>query len=422
MPSGVLMKNNSFLTLIFLLQAAALHVQAQTFFWKRSLKPDFSSGWHNFSMPVEMFAKTKPGFADMRIYALGTKGDTTEVPYIIDNTSSAKAIEQKDFTILNKAVRDGRFYYTLQQPGDMSTLNEIELSFAEENFDLKLTLEGSMNQEEWFTLLKDYRVTGIKNSNADFSFTTLSTEFVNYKYYRVHYGGSKDPGITGARYCVSLKTNTGAWWETNPAVLKSENLKKEQQTVCVVELKEPFPASMIQVHIKDSLDFIRPVTISAIPWPDNLTGSNEEKFLPVYSGTLNSFDNQQINFGQQLTKHLKIIITNYDNAPLTIDSIIVKSKKLLVTARVPEAAEYIMMYGNKDLQAPRYDLAEVLAKMEMPEFGSITVGPEERNIPEKPASWWQHNNWLYGLMGFIILMLGWFTLKMMRKETGEIPK
>lgn len=414
------MKNKPKLLGIFLLQAITLNLAAQTFQWKRSLKPELSSGWHTFSMPVEVVAKTKPGFADLRIFTIGQKGDTTEVPYVLDDPSNHKSIEQKSFSILNKAAKEGRFYYTLEQTEGMATLNEIQLSFADENFDLRVTLEGSMDQQEWFTLLKDYRVTGIHNSKADFSFTTLTTDFSNYKYYRLNYATARDPRLTAAQYGISLKMNEGAWWEMKGNILKNDHQKKEQQTTCVIELPEPFPVSLLQFFIKDSFDYIRPVSISIIPWPDNLTGSDEDKFIPVSNGTLNSFDKQQIGLNEQLTQKLKIVISNNDNAPLTIDSILVKSRKMLVITRVPEAPQYVMMYGNKALSTPQYDLDEVLEKIEMPDFGNITVGEEQRNVPEAPKSWWEHNYWLYVLMGLVIVMLGWFTLKMMRNKTEEI--
>jgi hypothetical protein len=298
----------------------------------------------------------------------------------------------------------------------MANLNEINLSFAEKNFDLRVTLEGSMEQKEWFSLLKDYRITGIKNNKTDFQFTTLITNFSSYKYYRLSYAATKDPVVIKAQYDISMNQNEGAWWEIKGPIEKIENLKKEKQTSWMVVLPEPLPVSLIQFYIKDSIDFIRSVRIQATPWPENNTATDEERLVNITSGTLNSFDKQQISFEELIATRLKIIISNNDNLPLTIDSIILKSSKKLVITRIPEAVEYIMLYGNKEMPAPQYDLAEVLSKMILPDFGKITVGTEEQNLPEKPKSWWESNAWLYALMGLIVIMLGGFTIKMMKKR------
>jgi hypothetical protein len=410
------MKNKLSLLLFLLLQVLYISVAAQAFQWKRSIQPDLPSGWHTFTIPVELTSKTKPGYNDLRILAIGPKQDTTEVPYVLERSIPRKQKEDTNFSILNKTERDGRFYYTLALKDEIVTLNEIKLFFSEKNFDLAVTLEGSINQEEWFTLLKDYRITGIKNKHADFQFTTLITKFSNYKYYRLNYITPKDPVILNAQFDISMKQREGAWWEFKGTIQKMETLKKEKQTTCIIDLPEPLPVSLIHFYIKDSTEYIRPMSIRAIPWPDNITGTDEEKFIPVTSGMLNSFDKQQITFPELICKRLAITITNNDNVPLTIDSVKLKCLKKLVITRLPDASAYIMMYGNKSLPAPQYDLAEVLPKMELPDFGNITVGPEVRNLPEKPKSWWENNAWIYALMGLIVITLGGFTIKMMRKR------
>ncbi len=402
---------------VLLLLLITLTGTAQSFSWKRGLQTELSSGWHSFSIPAEISTKTKPGYSDLRIFAINDKNDTTEVPYVLQNSTSSSQKEAENFSILNKTKRDGRFYYTLEQKEVTKKLNEIKLSFSDNNFDLKVTLEGSRNQEEWFEILKDYRITAIQNSRADFQFTTLFTNFSSYKYYRLHYAAPKDPVLINAQHDLSMKQNEGSWWQHKSSIEKVENLKKEKQTVCLIVLPKPLPVSLVQFYIQDTIDFIRTARIQAIPWPEKNTGTDEEKFINITAGTLNSFDKQQFELDEIITQRIKIIISNNDNAPLTIDSIILKSSKKLLITRVPEASTYLMMYGNKALAAPQYDLAEVLLKMQLPDFGNVTVGAEERNLPEKPKSWWESNTWLYALMGLIMVMLGGFTLKMMRRKS-----
>ena len=47
------------------------------------------------------------------------------------------------------------------------SLVQIKLSFKQENFDWKVKLEGSNDNKVWFTVVTDYRILAIKNSNTD---------------------------------------------------------------------------------------------------------------------------------------------------------------------------------------------------------------------------------------------------------------
>lgn len=390
-------------------------VFGQSFEWTRTIAPSKSAGWHMFSLPPEMAAKTQANYPDLRIMAVDKKGDTTEVPYFLSYPQHQQKKVGEALNILNKTTREGLFYYTLEQPGKVVSLNEIELNFEEKNFDIKVNLEGSLNQQEWFSILKDYRITGIHNSKADFHFTTLGMSFSNYKFYRLSFAAPKNPELLTAYADITMKQDDAAWWIYPNLKNKIETKNIEKETISVIDLPGPLPVSLIQIHITDTIQFIRPVTIKVVPFTGNGEARNEDPFVTVGTSTLNSFDKQIIETSNIITKKVKVIIHNANNTPLKVDSIILKASKQQVITRLPEAEKYMLLYGNKKVSAPYYDLEEVFAHIPLPELGNIQVGPETRNLPEKAKSWWESNNWLYALMGLIIVMLGGFTLKMMRK-------
>jgi hypothetical protein len=68
---------------------------------------------------------------------------------------------------------------------------------------------------------------------------------------------------------------------------------------------------------------------------------------------------------------------------------------------------------------PRYDIGQVLEKKKPEAFRNLSVGHEEpflASAKKGPAHWWERDILLYGLMGLIILMLGWFSLSMIRHK------
>jgi hypothetical protein len=215
---------------------------------------------------------------------------------------------------------------------------------------------------------------------------------------------------------VTLKQDDAAWWIYPDFKNKRETKNVGKETVTVIDLPGPLQVSLIQIHIADTIQYIRPVTIQVVPFEKNGQENKEDPFVYITSGTLNSFDKQLIEVPGIITERVKVIIQNADNTPLKVDSITLKSSRQQVITRLPGAEKYLLLYGKKNGTAPDYDLEEVFASMPLPELGNIQVGPEKRNIPEKPKSWWEKDLWLYALMGLIIVMLGGFTVRMMRKR------
>jgi len=78
---------------------------------------------------------------------------------------------------------------------------------------------------------------------------------------------------------------------------------------------------------------------------------------------------------------------------------------------------YNLQYGSRMLRKPSYDIANF--KNKLPENPSLTnLGKVSRVVDseiEKEKALFENSLWLYVLMGIIILVLGGFTLKMMRQ-------
>jgi hypothetical protein len=115
---------------------------------------------------------------------------------------------------------------------------------------------------------------------------------------------------------------------------------------------------------------------------------------------------------------LKILIHNHDNQPLTIDAIHVQGYEHELLARFTERATYFLTYGNSSAKRPHYDIERFIDNV--PEALKTLVVDQELIIEKTNVS--QRNQhsinktWLWIVITLTILILGWFTIKMMRKE------
>jgi hypothetical protein len=125
-----------------------------------------------------------------------------------------------------------------------------------------------------------------------------------------------------------------------------------------------------------------------------------------------------LKFNSTIVQKLKIIIENKDNQPLTIEGILLKGYVHELTARFTEKATYFLVYGNENANKPDYDIErfpdnvpKMLSTLEL--GNELEIAKEE--APKK-APLFENKIWLWVIMGMIILVLGWFSLKMMKKE------
>ena len=117
-------------------------------------------------------------------------------------------------------------------------------------------------------------------------------------------------------------------------------------------------------------------------------------------------------------KDIKITIYNGDNQPLSITNIESKGYKYQLVGRFTEPADYMLVYGNASMRKPSYDIARFKTKIPK-DLSALRIGAEETIFkPEqetiKPL--FENSYWLWGIIGVVILVLGGFTLRMLKKS------
>jgi hypothetical protein len=129
-------------------------------------------------------------------------------------------------------------------------------------------------------------------------------------------------------------------------------------------------------------------------------------------------ENNDVSFQSTIAKKLRVEIQNFDNRPLKIEGVIAKGYTHKLIARFTEKADYYLVYGNEKANKPNYDISKFTTNI--PENISEVNLSEEKTIDKKEDSktspLFENKLWLWIIMGIIICLLGWFTLKMMQKK------
>jgi hypothetical protein len=388
--------------------------QIESYNYKRKLK-ETTETWNKIILPDDLFGKISPDLSDIRIIGINNNNDTIEAPYILELQTGQVISKEIQFKLINQSRNNKGYYFTFEIPG-VKTINEIGLEFEEQNFDWKVTLNGSQNLHEWFIIKENYRILSIKNEIADYSFTTINIPESKYRYVQLIIHSEVKPTLIEAKL-TEQEIIEGIYREYKIRSTRIQNDKYTRQTIIDIELPIVVPVSYLKIGVKDNVDFYRPVAIKYLTDSINTQKGWINNYASTAYGTLSSLEDNEFKLGNVFTNKLKIIIDNNYNKPLEPDYFIIKGNVYLLIARITEPAIYYLVYGDNNTTRPDYDIELFRSKIPTT-IKEITLGNEERIIKkELPgiSPLFQNKIWLWIILTVIILLLGWFSLKMIKK-------
>lgn len=408
------MKFKIFISLLLLISSYS-YGQMQEYSNKRELK-GVSDQWHKIVLPNEIFGKVSQNLSDIRIFGITANNDTVEAPYMLYHTEEKLFGKEVAFKTINTTHNKKGYFFTFEI-SETEPINQIDLEFELENFDWQIKLEGSQNQQEWFSVIDKYRILSIKNELTDYQFTGLTFPSTKYRFLRLFINSKEKPDLKSAS--IVQQNRLDGVFRSCPIkkTLTREN-KQTKQTEIDIELQIPVLVSHIKIDAIDTFDYNRPLTIKYLS--DSLKTEQGWKYTyhTLASGTLNSLQKNEFKIRSKTVQKLKIFIHNQDNHPLTLDTIHIKQYVQELIVRFAEPATYYLTYGNEKIGQPHYDIGQF--KNKVPEkLATLELGDEqtiEKTAAPRTSPLFENKIWLWVIMSVIILLLGWFSVKMIRKS------
>lgn len=402
----------------FLVSLFCHAVQGQSLAYQHDLS-GVTDKWQVVPLTPEILDKVKTNLADLRILSISKAKDTTEVPFIVEKLLEERVKTAHSIDIINPVQKGGAYYFTIKLK-KQAVINEINLDFVNENYNWLIDLKGSQNQKEWFTILEDYRILSIKNEWTRYSFNKLSFPKTEYVYYQLEVKSEEKPNLSTA--AVNYVDTISGRYNTYPHRFNSKEDKKLKQSIVEIDLQKRLPISMLDLAIASKVDFQRAITIEFLT--DSIKtpkGDWRLNYNTLTNTHLSSLEPHHISFREVFTSKLKLIIHNRDDQPLTVQGAVVKGPQYRLVGRFDQASnQFLLVYGAAFQQAPRYDIANF--KNTIPkELKPIQIGKvqviESKVAEESPL--FENQVWLWAIMLAIILVLGWFTLQMMKKTASN---
>ncbi|WP_063850638.1 DUF3999 family protein [Flammeovirga sp. SJP92] len=374
--------------------------------------------WHKIILTDDIYAKTSQHLHDIRIYGFTSEGDTLEAPYILQAKENKTIINRIAFKRINESHNDEGYFYTFETPSK-AAINQINLDFRKDNFEWYLNLEGSQNQEDWFTIIDDYRVLSIKNKSTDYRFTDLHFPKSKYKFYRLQIKSKKDPLLTKVSILESQNIS-GAFNTFEVKNLKYLKGKKTQSEI-EVDLEKVSRINSLALNIDDKFDYYRPVSIQYLADSFKTEKGWRYNYKTLARGIVNSSKENVFHFDQKTVRKLKVIVEDNQNTPLKISSLTVNEIINELFVRFTDDANYRIYFNTKYPRKASYDInyfakniPDSLQELSLSKTFIIQKEQVEKEKPLFESEWW-----IWAVMVVIIIVLGGFSYKMLNsKEVG----
>jgi len=409
------MKLNMNLSLYLLLFVSSLcYGQMEGYNYKMELE-GITNAWHKITLPNSIFKDIDNSLYDIRIFGINANNDTIETPYLLRRKTKKITNQTVNFNRLNESYALEEYFVTFEVPTD-AAVNLMELDFKQQNYDWRLKLEGSLDNNKWFEMTDDYRILSFKNGISNYQFTKVSFPNSKYLYYRLKIKASEKPKLLSAKLDFQQIT---------PAVYNSFSLKDMQinnnrstkQTSVEVTLNTAAPVSFLVFDVQNTFDYYRPITIHYLKDSIQTEQGWKYNYQTLGKGTLSSMEKEGFTFESTILQKLKIVIENHDNEPLKINSVQVKGYVHELIVRFSEPANYYLTYGKSKPVKPNYDISkfENSIPKNLNSLKLKTPLSIKKKIEEKIEPLFKNKLWLWAIMGIIILVLGLFSIKMIKQ-------
>jgi hypothetical protein len=374
-----------------------------------------TNDWHRIVLPNSVFEELDTSLNDIRIFGITAKNDTIEVPYLLKIKSEKIKNTTIRFRKINESFNASGHFFTFEIPSE-TPVNIIKLDFEQQNFDWRVQLDGSQDNKEWFTISKDYRILSINNNLSSYQFSRISFPDSKYRYYRV-FIETKDKPILNSATIDFKETKEADFQNYEISKFQSSRNSATKKTEIEITLKERIAVSLIKLNVEDSFDYYRPITIQYLTDSVETEKGWKSNYQTLSTNTLSSIEESSFRFKSRLLQKLKIIIYDGDNQPLAINSVETKGYMHELIGRFTQPAEFYLVYGNDKPMKANYDIAKFANNIPEKSTELQLMQPQliEKTATNSMGPLFENKIWLWLMMGLIILILGYFSLKMIQK-------
>jgi len=417
--------------------AGVFAIDLTTFEYRAEVTVDSAAEYSLITLEPQIYNHARRGLADIRL----ADSDNLPVPYVLTRPKDFFDTSRYSVSLINRSTNDSNAALVTLDFGKQVIKNSIDVQTKGRSFRRPVKVEGSNDNIQFFTLVDTAFVFAVGDSD-DSRFSTVDLPRNDYRYLRVTVTGmhsETEPPVISAVKASQRGKKQASRQPVDITKIERTQDEKTNSTVCVYDLAyRNLPLSEITLDIADK-SFYMYITILGRDVPTRKVKINSEdnrerykeievRFQTVKSGVIYRYttaagkkhENLQLSIPSgRGYRYLKIVIRNYDDSPLAINSVSAEIMPHQLLFPTPAAA--ITLYtGSKTAAAPKYDLARTLNKPLKVEAAKAVVARLGKNpifgrIDQKPLPWTeQHKTLLLIILAAVALPMAIIIIKSLK--------
>lgn len=403
--------------ILFGLLPVLVLAQTNTYTYQRKLNSTEEEKYYSISLNPEIISRCKSNLNDIRIYDFSGK-DTSEIPYVMERLGSIKEEKIIPFERINDTYNEKCCSYLTLKINKKQLINSIKLDVSDSNFDKRIKVEGSNDNIAWYTIREHLRIVRFLNKVEHFEYTTLDFPNTEYTYYRLKFDDEAGNRINITKaYAFEINETKGDYRELIIGSYKRVENKKERKSEIIVEFPFNYRVDHIILKSNTKKDFYRNTNVYKLASVSHAPNGDIENWNLIHTSIFSSTENKAVNCEGEQTQKLKIEILNQDDEPLERIEIMAFSEQYRLVAEFPVSDNLYLIYGKKNDKAPSYDLIHFKEKIPEKNY-ELNYESEQLivSVPDTKNPLLKNKSWLWLSMGAVILLISFFSFKMLKNE------
>ena len=392
---------------------------------------DGTAKYCKLTLTPEIYNAARPDLADIRL----VDADTEQVPYVLARPKDITQSVKYSPAIINRSTNEDKAAMVTLDFGKQVVKNRIEVQTGGNNFRRAVRVEGSNDNIEFFTVVDTAYVFAITPRRR---FSRIDLPANDYRYLRISVAPmaeeTESPIIDNVQ-ASKYESKLAKRQPVKMSQLEHSEDEKSKSSIYIYDLAyRQLPITEIELEVADDA-FYRYVTLEGrdtttrkvpIASEDNRQRFRkvEVEWKRIISGTIYRYPDASgkkcekltlsISTGTRVYKFLRLIISNYDDRPLTLS---LTSAKMIAHNIVFESQDNfapLLYVGSQSAGMPHYDLSRLLTRplqvqAKVANLGDITDNPLFGQAEPKPLAWTEkHKVLLWIIMGAVVAVLGAF--------------
>lgn len=372
------------------------------------------TGFQRIAIPQEFRSKIGNNIGFVRLF--NQKGE--EIPFVV----KPEAVATTDFkpSSFERVVNadDSTETFLLHNPEKLKK-QRYSLKIANSTATKSYRIEGSDDQQAWFSLVPQGYISDLYSNTETFSIKAISFPLMDYRFVRITLDNKKSAPINILDIGEMETQHTDVTYEKLRNVSWKEELETQNKSSLLSLATEGLsPVDLIKIHVSSPNQYLRESEI----YQHTNTGRKKADVQQIIE-YISLSGNSKNEFAVAIDKGSEFYIRIFhgDNPPLKIDSITLYQKPIQLLAELQRGFTYTLD-ADSNRRAPNYDLARI--NLALPD----QLPAAEITRIEIPLSQTDEKNGTYGkiilvlgsILGVLIVFyFGSSLLKDMKKEENK---